>query len=89
MSRQVQVQKHSPRLSTVKMVEETMKKMDSVFTVADLKKKLPKQVNHNTLKVILEYLEGSNKIYVSVKGMTWLVNNNPNLRELIRTGRRL
>ena len=89
MSRQVQVQKHSPRLSTVKMVEDTMKEMDSIFTVADLKKKLPKQVNHNTLMVILEYLEESNRIYVSVKGMTWLVNNNPNLRELIRTGRRL
>ncbi|MCK4491933.1 MAG: hypothetical protein KAU03_04870 [Candidatus Altiarchaeales archaeon] len=79
--------KHSPTLNTVLMVEDTLKNIDgSVVTVADLKKKLPKQVNRNTLKVILRYLEESNKIAVSMKGITWIHNPNQNLRKAINSG---
>jgi len=79
--------KNSPTLNTVLMVEDTLKNMDeSVVTVAELKKKLPKQVNHNTLKRILEYLEESNKIAVTMKGITWIHNPNPNLRKAISSG---
>jgi len=78
---------HSPTLNTVLMVEDTLKESDdSVITVADLKRKLPKQVNHNVLKTILGYLEESNKIAVSLKGITWIHNINPNLRKAIKTG---
>lgn len=78
---------HSPTLNTVLMVEKVLKDMDeSVVTIAGLKKKLPKQVNHNTLKVILEYLEESNKIAVSMKGITWIHNINPNLRKALSKG---
>ena len=78
---------HSPTLNTVIMVEETLKNMnESVITIANLKKKLPKQINHNTLKIILEYLERSNKIAVSLKGVTWIQNINSNLRRAIATG---
>lgn len=56
---------------------------ESVLTVAALKKRLPKQINHNTLKIILEYLEESNKIAVTMKGLTWIHNTNPNLRKAI------
>ncbi len=78
---------HSPTLNTVIMVEETLRKMDeSVITIAALKKKLPRQVNHNTLKVILEYLEVGNKIAVSLKGITWIHNANENLRGALKKG---
>ena len=78
---------HSPTLNTVLMVENTLKESDkSIVTVADLKRKLPKQVNHNVLKTILTYLEESNKIAVSLKGITWVHNTNPNLRRAIKTG---
>ncbi len=80
---------HSPTLNTVLMVEETLKNMnESVTKISELKKKLPKQVNHNTLKVILEYLELSNKILVTMKGVTWIHNTNPNLRKAISNGLR-
>jgi hypothetical protein len=62
----------SPRLSTIKMVEETIKNGDSAITLAELKRRLPKQVNHYTLKEIITYLEESRKIYFGSKGMTWL-----------------
>ena len=79
--------KHAPTLNTVLMVEDTLKNMDeSLITVAELKRKLPKQVNHNALKTILEYLEESNKIAVSIKGLTWIHNTNPNLRAAIKRG---
>ena len=77
---------HSPTLNTILMVEETLKDADCIITIPELKKKLPKKVNHNTLKVILEYLEESNKIAVSLKGITWIFNTNVNLRNVVRNG---
>ena len=78
---------HSPTLNTVLMVEDTLKNMnESVITVAELKHRLPRQVNHNTLKIILEYLELSNKILVTMMGITWIHNPNPNLQKAIAQG---
>jgi len=78
---------HSPTLNTVLMVENTLKNMDeSVISVADLKRRLPRQVNHNTLKIILEYLEMSNKIVVTMRGITWIHNPHPNLRKALVEG---
>ena len=78
---------HSPTLNTVLMVESTiMNAKDSVVTVAEIKRMLPKQVNHTTLKTILIYLEESGKIAVSMKGITWIHNPNPNLRKAIAKG---
>ena len=79
-----EVKVHWPTLNTVIMVEETLKNSnESVISVAGLKRKLPRQVNHNTLIIILEYLERSNKIAVTLKGITWIENNNPNLKKAI------
>ena len=87
MSIQEHKLEHSPTLNTVLMVEETLKNInESVITVAKLKKILPKQVNHNTLKIILLYLEYSNKIAVTLKGITWIHNTNPRLRKAISEG---
>ena len=87
MSENIQKLKHSPTLNTVIMVEDTLKKINgSLITVAKLKKILPKQINHNTLMVILVYLEQSNKIAVTLKGITWIHNPNPNLQKAISEG---
>lgn len=78
---------HSPTLNTVIMVEETLKNMnESIITIAELKRRLPKQVNHITLMVILDYLEKSNKIAVTLRGLTWIENNNQNLKKAILQG---
>jgi len=83
-------QVHWPTLNTVIMIEDTLKKIDeSVISIAELKRKLPRQVNHITLMVILEYLERSNKIAVTLKGITWIENNNPNLKRAIMQGMEL
>ena len=78
---------HSPTLKTIKMVEHVLQTMDeSVITFAELKRRLPKQVNHNTLKEIIEYLDHSNKIVIGSKGITWTYNPSPKLAEAIRRG---
>ena len=78
---------HAPNLKTVIMVEQVLaNSKKSVLTVAELKRLLPKQVNHYTLMVILHYLEASNKIAVSLRGITWIANDNPDLKKAIAKG---
>ena len=78
---------HSPTLNTVLMVEHTLENMDeSVITIANLKRILPKQINHNTLMIILTYLEKSNKIAVTLKGITWIHNTNKKLKKAVSSG---
>jgi hypothetical protein len=76
---------HSPTLKTILMVEKVLKdNNDKVLKVSELKRLLPKQVNHNTLMMVVDYLDRSNKIAFNFKGMMWIANNNPKLREAIR-----
>ncbi len=84
---QIKNKGHWPNLNTVIMVENTLKDMeDSVMKISELKEKLPRKVNHNTLMVILQYLENSNKILVGLKGITWIHNPNPKLKKAIAEG---
>lgn len=77
----------SPRLDTIRMVEEVLRNMNnSVISLVEIKERLPKQVNHYTLKIILEYLEESGKIYCGMKGITWVFNDNPFLKKQISEG---
>tara|TARA_Y100000310_G_C20583688_1_gene764298 strand:+ start:841 stop:1083 length:243 start_codon:yes stop_codon:yes gene_type:complete len=78
----------SPRLETILMVEKSLKK-HTIITIPKLKKALPKQVNHNTLKIILEYLEQSNKILLTMKGITWIHTTNKNFKSVISKGKRM
>ena len=76
----LQKNNHWPTLNTAIMVEDVLKNTEnSLISLAEIKRNLPRQVNHNTLKLILEYLEESNKIFVSIKGITWIHNTNKNL----------
>lgn len=82
-----QTKGHYPTLNTVIMVEETLKKSEEgIISVAELKRELPRKVNHNTLMLILQYLEYSNKIAVTLKGVTWIHNTNKNLKSAISSG---
>ena len=81
---------HWPTLNTVMMVEDTLKKTnESVISIADLKRKLPRQVNHITLMVILQYLEKSGKIVAGLRGISWVYTDNKLLKKLISQGTEL
>ena len=75
VKKEVSKNTHWPTLNTVIMVEDTLKKLkEEVVSVAELKRKLPRKVNHITLMIILDYLETSKKIEVKLKGISWRKN---------------
>lgn len=55
------------------MVEEFLQKHSKEpLKISEIKEKLPKQVMHQTLKVILEYLWKSGKIMYGPNGVQWI-----------------
>ncbi len=77
---------HSPTLNTVLMVEDILKEAGELITIAELKRRLPKQVMHNTLLQILDYLQYSGKIIIGTKGVLWIYMERKELKELISKG---
>ncbi len=77
---------HYPNLKTVLMVEETLKEADTLLTREELKQRLPKKIMHQTLNIILEYLEDSGKILDGRKGILWIYNKSKRLDKAIKEG---
>ena len=71
----------SPTLNTVLMVEAALRKAEGVLTVAGLKKQLPKQVMHQTLMTILDYLDYSGKIAFHDNKVLWVFKEKSKLKE--------
>ncbi|MBS3144285.1 hypothetical protein J4208_01745 [Candidatus Woesearchaeota archaeon] len=82
-------EQRSPTLNTLLMVEETLMNADEMLTIAELKRRLPKQVMHQTLMSIIDYLEYSGKIIVHDEKVLWTYNNNSKLRKAISKGTRI
>lgn len=80
---------HYPNLRTVLMVEEVLKNADNLLTREQLKKNLPTKIMHQTLNVILKYLEDSGKILDGRKGILWIYNPSPKLDKAIKEGMEL
>lgn len=73
-----------PNLNTVLMVEKFLEKNRDIPTkFSELKKKLPKQIMHPTLKIILEYLWRSGKIIYGPKGVQWIYSEPEHLRKIM------
>ena len=77
---------HSPTLNTVLMVEDCLKVAGEVITLAELKRRLPKKIMHQTLIKILDYLQISGKIIIGTKGILWIYAERKELNELIKKG---
>lgn len=78
---------HSPTLNTILMVENTLKKQKIPLTTAELKRKLPKKVMHNTLLQVLDYIQLSKKIMIGTKGILWVFDEGKELNSLIKRGK--
>lgn len=78
---------HSPTLETVQMAEETIRRAKQVLSIAELKRRLPRKVNHSTLKVILTYLQKSGKIEFTPDGMVWIFMPKEDIALLLSKGR--
>lgn len=78
--------KHSPTLNTVLMVEETIKDAGELLTIAELKRRLPRKVMHQTILEILDYLQLGGKIFIGTKGILWIFTERKELEAMIRRG---
>ena len=75
--------KRYPNLNTVLMVEDFLKNhRDLPIKVSELKKQLPKQIMHQTLIIILEYLWRSGKIVYGPRGIQWIYSEPEHLRKM-------
>jgi len=68
------------------MVEDVLKKANQLITREELKRKLPTKTMHQTLNVILKYLEDSGKILDGRKGILWIYNPSPKLDKAMKEG---
>ena len=65
----------APRLDTVLMVEEFIENNSGEYNQIELFKNLPKKMMWRTFKIILTYLENTNKIIKNKDGtITWIWN---------------
>ena len=75
-------EQRSPTLNTVLMVEDTLSKMGEVISVGKLKRILPKQVMHQTLMAVIDYLEYSGKIVVNGDKVLWAFKPQSKLKKM-------
>ena len=75
---------HSPTLSTVLMVEDTLRKLDEPVSIEGLKRALPKKIMDQSLRIILAYLENKGSILIGTKGISWIANDNPKFLKMIK-----
>lgn len=75
-------EQRSPTLNTVLMVESTLSKAEEVLSIGKLKRMLPKQVMHQTLMAVIDYLEYSGKIVVHDNKVLWAFKPDSKLRKM-------
>ena len=75
-------EQRSPTLNTVIMVEETLSKAGELLTIGKLKRILPKQVMHQTLMAVIDYLEYSGKIVIHDDKLLWTFKPQSKLRKM-------
>jgi hypothetical protein len=75
---------HYPQLDSILMVEKILQESKDYFTRMELWRALPKKMQYQTFKLILNYLEKSNKIIFENDKIVWIFPNNKKLNELIK-----
>ncbi|MDG7025018.1 MAG: hypothetical protein JRN45_10930 [Nitrososphaerota archaeon] len=78
---------HAPNLDTILTVERAIKGSDGYPTRVQLWRSLPKKMQYQTFKTILNYLEASSKIMLDEHGhVIWTAPDNQKLRDLLASG---
>lgn len=75
---------HYPKLDSILMVERAIQDSEDYPTRTELWRNLPKQMQYQTFKLILNYLEVSNKIMFEEDKIIWIFPNNEKLNQLIQ-----
>jgi hypothetical protein len=76
---------HQPTLSTIRMVEQKIRKRQYFKNKYQLFVNLPRQVMYPTLALILEYLEESNKIVFDKDGsIVWIFKDSGKIKKPLK-----
>ena len=75
---------HEPKLDTVLMVEKAIIDSEEYPTRTELWKCLPRRMQYQTFKHILDYLEASGKIAFDKRRIIYTGINNPRLEALMK-----
>ena len=75
---------HYPNLDSILRVERKIQEAEDYYTRMELWNSLPKKMQYQTFKLILEYLEISNKIMFQEDKIIWIFANNKKLNNLIQ-----
>ena len=74
---------HYPKLDSILMVEKAIQESEDYPTRMELWRSLPRGMQYQTFKLILDYLERSNKIMFEGDKIVWIFANSKKLNELI------
>lgn len=80
---------HEPRLDTIMMVEKAILESEDYPTRTELWRSLPRKIQYQTFKHILNYLEASGKIAFNNKKIVYTGVNNPKLQALLESSVRV
>lgn len=80
---------HYPNLKTILVIEKTLKNAEVMINREELKRRLPMKIMHQTLNLILKYLEERGMIVDSHEGILWIYNPSPKLKIAIEKGREI
>jgi hypothetical protein len=80
---------HEPQLDTLLMVEKAIIDANEYPTRTELWKSLPRKMQYQTFKRILDYLEASGKIAFDKKKIIYTGINNPKLEALLKSSTRI
>ncbi len=80
---------HYPTLKTMLMVEKALRNSDVMIDREELKRKLPVKIMHQTLNLILSYMEEKGLILDSHKGILWIYNPSPKLKKALEKSREI
>jgi hypothetical protein len=64
--------RRQPRLSTIRMVEKTIKENSGEFTKTHLWRALNKKMMYQTFSKVIDYLEESGKIIIEKRKVYWI-----------------
>ena len=74
---------HEPQLDTILMVEKAIRDAQEYPSRMELWRSLPRKIQYQTFKRVLEYLEASNKIVFNRGRVVWAAADNPKLKRLL------
>lgn len=80
---------HEPKLDTILMVEKAIIDAEEYQTRTELWKSLPRKMQYQTFKRVLDYLEASGKISFDKNKVIYTGVNNPKLEALIKSSVRI